>query len=35
MDDFEQELKLGFLEEASQLLTDAEACFLVLESKLT
>jgi two-component system chemotaxis sensor kinase CheA len=32
MDDFEKELKLGFLEEASQLLTDAEQCFLALES---
>jgi two-component system chemotaxis sensor kinase CheA len=32
MDDFEKELKVGFLEEASQLLTDAEQCFLVLES---
>lgn len=32
MDDFERELKAGFLEEASQLLSDAEQCFLVLES---
>ena len=32
MDDFEKELKIGFLEEASQLLSDAEQCFLVLES---
>ena len=32
MDDFEMELKLGFLEEASQLLADAEQCFLALES---
>ena len=32
MDDFEKELKVGFLEEASQLLTDAEKCFLSLES---
>jgi two-component system chemotaxis sensor kinase CheA len=32
MDDFEKELKLGFLEEASQLLADAEQCFLALES---
>jgi two-component system chemotaxis sensor kinase CheA len=32
MDDFEKELKVGFLEEASQLLSDAEQCFLVLES---
>jgi len=32
MDSFEQELKQGFLEEASQLLSDAEQCFLSLES---
>jgi two-component system chemotaxis sensor kinase CheA len=32
MDPFEKELKLGFLEEASQLLTDTEQCFLTLES---
>jgi len=32
MDDFEKELKVGFLEEASQLLADTEQCFLVLES---
>ncbi len=32
MDDFEKELKIGFLDEASQLLSDAEQCFLVLES---
>jgi len=32
MDDFEKELKQGFLEEAAQLLSDAEQCFLVLES---
>lgn len=32
MDDFERELKLGFLEEASQLLADAEQCFLELEA---
>ncbi|MGK5086681.1 chemotaxis protein CheA [Bdellovibrionota bacterium FG-2] len=32
MDDFEKELKVGFLEEASQLITDAEQCFLNLES---
>ncbi|MGK5085881.1 chemotaxis protein CheA [Bdellovibrionota bacterium FG-1] len=32
MDDFELELKNGFLEEASQLLTDAEQCFLTLET---
>lgn len=31
MDDFELELKMGFLEEASQLLTDTEQCFLSLE----
>lgn len=31
MDDFEKELKVGFLEEASQLLTDTEQCFLSLE----
>jgi two-component system chemotaxis sensor kinase CheA len=32
MDSFEEELKVGFLEEASQLLVDAEQCFLLLES---
>lgn len=32
MDDFEKELKTGFLEEASELLTEAEQCFLDLES---
>ena len=32
MDSFEQELKAGFLEEATQLLTEAEQCFLLLES---
>lgn len=32
MDDFEKELKQGFLEEATQLLADAERCFLALES---
>lgn len=32
MDDFEQELKAGFLEEAAQLLADTEQCFLTLES---
>ncbi|OFZ18751.1 MAG: hypothetical protein A2X94_06095 [Bdellovibrionales bacterium GWB1_55_8] len=31
MDDFEKELKSGYLEEASQLLADAEQCFLSLE----
>lgn len=30
--DFELELKQGFLEEASQLLSEAEQCFLTLES---
>lgn len=35
MDDFEKELKVGFLEEASQLLSDTEQCFLVLESDPT
>lgn len=33
MDEFEKELKAGFLEEATQLLSDAEHCFLVLESQ--
>ena len=32
MDDFEIELKRGFLDEASQLLADAEQCFLGLEA---
>lgn len=32
MDDFERELKQGFLEEASQLLAEAEQCFLTLEN---
>lgn len=32
MDDFELELKQGFLEEASQLLGDTENCFLALEA---
>lgn len=31
MDDFERELKLGFLEEAEQNLTNTEQCFLSLE----
>ena len=35
MDDFELQLKLGFLEEASQLLEDSERCFLILESNGT
>ena len=33
MDDFERELKLGFLDEADQLLADTEQCFLALESE--
>ena len=32
MDEFEAELKSGFLEEVAQLLTDAEQCFLDLEA---
>jgi len=32
LDSFENELKLGFLEEADQLLNDAEQCFLSLEN---
>lgn len=35
MDDFEKELKAGFLEEAAQLLADAEQCFLDLETNST
>jgi two-component system, chemotaxis family, sensor kinase CheA len=31
MDDFERELKAGFLDEAEQLLTDSEQCFLNIE----
>lgn len=31
MDEFEKELKLGFLEEATQLLSEVEACLLQLE----
>jgi two-component system chemotaxis sensor kinase CheA len=31
MDDFEKELRVGFLEEASQLISDSEQCFLNLE----
>jgi two-component system chemotaxis sensor kinase CheA len=31
MDSFEQELRMGFFEEAGQLLADAEQCFLALE----
>jgi two-component system chemotaxis sensor kinase CheA len=33
MDDFELELKQGFLDEASQLLAEAEQCFLEIESR--
>lgn len=33
MDDFEKEIKAGFLEEASQLMADTEKCFLQLESE--
>ncbi len=32
MDEFEKELKLGFLEEAAQAVADVEQCFLVLET---
>jgi two-component system chemotaxis sensor kinase CheA len=32
MDDFERELKQGFLSEADQILVDLEQCFLTLES---
>lgn len=32
MTDFETEIKQGFLEEAAQLIADAEQCFLTLES---
>lgn len=32
MDDFEKELKVGFLEEIEQALADAELCFMQLES---
>lgn len=32
MDDFERELKIGFLEEASQAVSDVEQCFLALET---
>lgn len=32
VDDFEKELKLGFLEEAAQAIADVEQCFLALES---
>ena len=31
MDDFEQELKVGFLDEALQSATEVETCFLELE----
>ncbi len=33
MDDFEKELKIGFLEEAAGLIADAEQCFLHLEKE--
>ena len=32
IDNFETELKVGFLEEAAQLLSEAEQCFLALEA---
>jgi two-component system, chemotaxis family, sensor kinase CheA len=32
MDDFEQELRATFLEETTQILSEAEHCFLILES---
>lgn len=32
MDDFEKELKIGFLDEASQAISETEQCFLSLES---
>lgn len=32
MDDFEKEMKIGFIDEAMQLLADAEQCFLTLET---
>jgi len=32
VDDFEKELKIGFLEEAAQAIADVEQCFLALES---
>lgn len=32
MDDFEQELKVGFLDEAGQAVADVEQCFLALET---
>lgn len=32
MDDFDKELKVGFLEEAAQAVTDVEQCFLALEA---
>ncbi len=35
MDDFEKELKVGFLEEAAQSVEDVEQCFLALESDPT
>lgn len=33
MDDFEKELRAGFLDEAEQSLTDVEQCFLALETE--
>lgn len=33
MDDFEKELKLGFLEEATQLLAEVESCLLIFEKE--
>ncbi len=35
MEDFERELKVGFLDEAAQALADTEQCFLALESDPT
>jgi two-component system, chemotaxis family, sensor kinase CheA len=32
LDDFEKELKIGFLEEAEQSITEVESCFLILET---
>ena len=32
MDDFERELKQGFLDEAAQAVSDVEQCFLSMES---
>ena len=33
LDDFEKELKIGFLEEAEQSISEVEGCFLILESR--